>query len=27
VPILEAPGRLFADSLQGLTAANLPVPG
>jgi HAD superfamily hydrolase (TIGR01509 family) len=27
VPILEGPGRLFADSLQGLTAANLPVRG
>jgi len=24
VPILEAPGRVFADSLVGLTAANLP---
>ncbi len=27
VAIVEAPGRLFADSLAGLTAANLPVPG
>jgi HAD superfamily hydrolase (TIGR01509 family) len=27
VPIPEGPGRLFADSLQGLTAANLPVRG
>jgi HAD superfamily hydrolase (TIGR01509 family) len=27
VPILEGPGRLFAESLLGLTAANLPVPG
>jgi HAD superfamily hydrolase (TIGR01509 family) len=26
VPILEQPGRLFAESLAGLTAANLPVP-
>jgi HAD superfamily hydrolase (TIGR01509 family) len=25
VPILEGPGRLFADSLSGLTAGNLPV--
>jgi beta-phosphoglucomutase-like phosphatase (HAD superfamily) len=27
VPIADAPGRLFADSLTGLTAASLPVRG